>query len=253
VTARNLLAAEATKLFTTRITLILATVTILVTWPMAWTNAASGADLPADDPRLFSSEPIPVEYQGFDMAGFGYVLIVALGALWAGSEYGAGRQIRTTLIASPNRAAVFLVKSALLTVIIGATAFLTMWGTIVITHASANSGVSPWALSPAIWAHIAGVTAAWILTGLMAFAIGTLARTAILPLILLIPFVIGISDLLTRLWIGARFLPIAAGAAMYSDPDGGAYLAPLAGGIVQAAWALILLAISFTVFVRRDT
>lgn len=38
------------------------------------------------------------------MAGFGYVLIVALAALWSGSEYGSGKQIRTTLLATPRRA-----------------------------------------------------------------------------------------------------------------------------------------------------
>ena len=64
MTALALTRSELTKLTTAKAVWILALVTVLGTWPMAWTNAASGADLPADDPRLVSSEPIPVPDQG---------------------------------------------------------------------------------------------------------------------------------------------------------------------------------------------
>ncbi|MFT2752144.1 hypothetical protein [Clavibacter sp. Sh2088] len=252
MSVRGLAASELTKARTLRAIPVLAAVAVLATWPMAWTNAASGADIAPDDPRLFSSVPIPTEYQGFEMAGFGYVLIVALGALWAGGEHGAGRQIRSTLLASPRRVPVFVVSAALLAVVTAIVAFLTMWGAIVITHASSGGDVDPWRLTPAIWAHLGGVTLAWVLTALTAFAVGSLARTAILPVILLLPLVVGIGDLLAGAWAGARFLPVTAGAAMYSDPAAGAYLSPAVGGVVQAAWAAVLLGVALVVFVRRD-
>ena len=43
-----LVRSETTKLLTTKATWILALVTVLGTLPMAWTNSASTADLPAD-------------------------------------------------------------------------------------------------------------------------------------------------------------------------------------------------------------
>lgn len=248
----SLARSETTKLVTVRPMWILALVTILGTWPMAWTNTASSVDLDPDDPRLFSAEPIPLAFQGFEMAGFGYVLVVALAALWAGSEYGAGKQIRTTLLATPQRLRVFLVKTLLLTITVAGIAFLTMWGTIVITHAAGDAGVDPWALNPAIWANLGGVTLAWTLTALIAFAVGVLARTAILPLILVVPLVIGISDFLAGFWDGAKYLPVAAGAALYSDPASGIHLEPLGGGITQAVWAVVLLTAAAITFIRRD-
>lgn len=251
MTTLNLFLSESTKLFTSMSTWVLAGATILLTWPMALTNAGS-SDLPADDPRLFSSEPIPLEFQGFEMAGFGYVLVVALASLWAGSEYGGGKQIRTTLTATPKRGRVFIAKAILLAVTVAAIAFLTMAGTIIITHAVSNSDLNTWQLSPEIWANIGGVTIAWTLTALIAFAVGTLARTAILPLILITPLVIGIGDFLASFWDGARFLPVAAGAAMYSDPASGSYLPALTGGAVQALWALALLVAAGITFTRRD-
>lgn len=247
-----LVRSETAKLWTVRSTWILALVTILGTWAMAWPNAASGVGLQQGDPRLFSATPVPVEYQGFDMAGFGSVLVVALAALWAGSEHGSGRQLRTTLLATPQRLRVFAVKALLLAVTAAAVGFVTMWGTLVITHAAGQTGVSPWMLTPETWASLGGVTFAWTLSALVAFAIGMLARTAIFPLILFLPLAIGLGDLLAQIWEPARYLPVVAGAAMYTDPAAGAFLAPVAGGLVQAAWAVGLLFAAAAVFVRRD-
>ncbi|WP_454118485.1 hypothetical protein [Microbacterium lacticum] len=247
-----LIRSETTKLLTTKATWILALVTVLGTLPMAWTNSVSSADLPADSELLFSSAPIPPEYQGFEMAGFGYVLIVALAALWSGSEYGSGKQIRTTLLATPKRLRVFVVKATLLAVFVALIAFVTMTGTIIITHAAADTGIDPWALTPAIWANLSGVTLAWTLTALIAFAVGTIARTAILPLILVVPLVIGVGDFLAGFWSGAKFLPTTAGAAMYNDPASGTFLDPAMGALVQTGWAIVLLVAASVAFTRRD-
>ncbi|WP_448235468.1 hypothetical protein [Microbacterium paulum] len=243
--------AESRKILTVRSTWILAGVTIFATWAMAWMNAASYG-LSSDDPRLVSSAPVPLEFRGFEMAGFGYVFIIVIGALWAASEFGPGRQIRTTLATTPARSRVFWVKAAVLSAVLALVSFLTMGGAIVLTHAASDDGLNPWLLSPAIWAHVGGLTLAWTLTGLIAFALGILARTAILPLILLLPLVIGIGDFLVGLWRGAAFLPIVAGAATYSDPSAGIYLAPVVGGIVQGLWAAALLAVASIMFLRRD-
>lgn len=249
---KALIRSETTKLLTLKATWILALVTLLGTLPMAWTNSASSADLPADSELLFSSVPIPAEYQGFDMAGFGYVLIVTLAALWSGSEYGSGNQIRTTLLATPKRLRVFVVKAVLLGGLVALTGAVTMSGTIIITHTAMDTGVVPWALTPRIWAHLGGVTLAWTLTALITFAVGTIARTAILPLILIIPLVIGVGDFIASFWSGARFLPVTAGAAMYNDPSSGTFLDPSTGALVQSGWAIALLVAAGITFTRRD-
>ena len=244
--------SEAMKLLSARSTWIIAIVAILGTWPMAWTNSASTADLPADSELLFSSTPIAPEYQGFDMAGFGYVLVVILASLWAGSEYGDGKQIRTTLLATPKRLRVFCTKAAILALLIAIIAFATTTGTIIITHSAGDSGIDPWALTPLIWANIGGVTLAWTLTALIAFAVGTMARTMVLPLILIVPLVIGIGDFLAGFWDDAKYLPTNAGAAMYSDATAGLHLPPVLGGLVQVGWAALLLTVSAIAFSRRD-
>lgn len=247
-----LLGSEARKLATTRAVWVLALLAALGTWPMAWSNGASAAGLPVDSELLFSAVPIPVDYAGFEMAGFGHVLVIALAALWAGSEYGAGGQIRTTLLATPRRTRVFMTKAALLAALVAAVGLVAMVGTLVITHAVGDTGIDPWRLTPAIWARIAGVALAWTLIALVTFAIGVLARSAIAPLILVVPLAIGLGDFLAGLWEGARFLPTTAGAALYSDPETGPFLGALEGGLVLGGWAAALLLLAGVVFARRD-
>ncbi|MFC0673853.1 hypothetical protein [Brachybacterium hainanense] len=250
MSALALARSEASKLLTMPSTGVLAAVTILGTWPQAWSNAAAYT-LSADDPRLFG-EPVPPEFHGFSMAGFGYVFIVVLGALWAAGEYGGARQIQATLTATPRRAPVFAVKAAWLAVTTAVISFLSMGGAIMITHAAAGDGIHPFLLTGRIWGLIGGLVASWTLTALIAFALGSLARSAVVPMLVLMPLVVGLGSFLAGIWAPAMHLPVVAGSALYSPPDSTGVLDPLAGGLVQLAWAAVLLVVAGTAFIRRD-
>ena len=246
----HLVRSESTKLLTAPSTWVISAATILGTWPQAWSNAAAYS-LPPDDPRLFG-EPTPVAFHGFALAGFGYTFVVILGALWAAGEYGGTRQIQATLTATPNRGRVLAVKLALLAALTALIAVLSMGGAIMITHAAADDGVHPLLLTPEIWALIGGLTAAWVLTALIAFALGLLARSAILPLIALLPLVIGLGDFLASIWDVAAYFPITAGSALYTAPGSDGVLGPATGGLVHAAWAAVLVTVAGVAFARRD-
>lgn len=250
MTLRYLIRSESTKLLTAPSTWIISVVTVLGTWPQAWSNAGAYT-LPPDDPRLFG-DPGPVEYHGFEMAGFGYVFVIVLGALWAASEYGGARQIVTTLTATPHRGRVLAIKMLLLAALTAVIALLSMGGAIIITHATAADGINPFLLTPEIWSLIGGLIAAWVLTGLIAFALGILARGAILPLIVLMPLVVGLGTFLAGIWTVASYFPVTAGTALYTPPGTDGILAPALGGIVHAIWALTLVAIAAVSFIRRD-
>lgn len=242
--------SESTKLFTAPSTSTIAAVTILGTWPQAWASATAYT-LPPDDPRLFG-EPSPLAYHGFEMAGFGYTFIVVLGALWAASEYGGSSQIRTTLTATPRRVRVIVVKMLLLATATAVIALLSMAGAIMITHAVADDGVDPLLLTPEIWALIGRLILAWVCTALIAFALGTLAGSAVLPIIVLMPLVIGLGSFLAGIWNVAGYFPVTAGEALYTAPGFDGVLDPITGGLVHAAWALVLVASAVIAFTRRD-
>ena len=253
-------AVELFKFATCRPLWMLPLLTIGLTWALTYLSglseiAATGGDLAgssaADNPLLYSAHPLPVEYQGFDMMNIGVVLMVALGALYAGSEYGTGL-IRSSLIADPHRLRLFATRAALLGTLIGATAALAMGVGTVIRHlALGDQGLSPLAFPPLVWRNLAGVALVWTALGLLAYGLGVLARNPILPLVLLMPLVVGLGDFFATLWQPARYLPPAAGAALFGPLDA-SHLAPGSGALVMTAWAVGGLVLAGLVFSRRD-
>lgn len=248
----RLLRSEFYKLFTARSTWVIAAAMLVGTWGMSYVDAYEAVGVSSDDPRLYSAVPVPAEYNGFDMAGWGYVFVVALGALWAASEYGRSGQIRTTLAASPKRLGLFGIKALVCASSVMLLSFASMSGGVMITHYLARDGISPIALNAAVWAHLAGLAYAWAMVALLAFSLGVLARSMIVPLAVLLPLVVGIGDFLVGLTPWAKYLPTVAAESLYSYSGSGTFLSPLAGGIVVGVWGLLLSAIAGFVFFRRD-
>lgn len=234
--------------------------TVALTWSLTYLAglsevAATGGDLAgatsATNPLLYAAQPLPLEFQGFDMMNIGLVLVVALGALYAGSEYRNGL-IRSSLIADPARLRLFASKAAVLVGVITVTAVLAMGVGTVIRHlALGDHGLAPLAFPPLVWRNIAGVTLSWVVLGLLAFAIGMLARSSLVALIIVIPLVVGIGDFLVTLWAPARFLPPAAGTGLFTPADG-THLPAGSGAVVLVAWAIAAAALAGFAFSRRD-
>ena len=259
--AGNRARAELTKFATDKPLWLLPLATIALTWSLTYLAglselAATGGDLAGatseNNPLLYAAEPLPLEFQGFDMMNIGLVLVVALGALYAGSEYSAGL-IRSSLIADPARLRLFATKAAVLLAVILVTGILAMGVGTVIRHlALGDSGLDPLAFPPLVWRNLAGVLLCWTVLGLMSFGIGVLARNPLVPLIVTIPFVVGIGDFLLTLWAPARFLPPAAGSGLFTPADG-THLEAGTGALVMAAWAIGSAALAGFAFTRRDT
>jgi ABC-type transport system involved in multi-copper enzyme maturation permease subunit len=95
----------------------------------------------------------------------------------------------------------------------------------------------------------------WLLTALIAFAITALARSGVIPLLVLIvnSSLVSFSLLLTNITPLAHWLPDMAGRRLFDGPytvEGGLDAGP--GAVVMAGWTVALLAIAAIVFRRRD-
>ncbi|WP_158253834.1 hypothetical protein [Cryobacterium sp. N22] len=258
--AAHRVGVEVVKFATTTALWLLPVLTIALTGSLTYLAglsevAATGGDLAgatsATNPQLYSAQPLPVEYQGFDMMNIGLILMIALGALYAGSEYRNGL-LRSSLIADPHRLRLFATRAAVLAVVVAVTAIVAMGGGTVLRHlALGDQGLAPLAFPPLVWRNIGGVALTWTVLALLAFAIGVLARNAILPLVVIVPLSVGLGDFLITLWAPARFVPPAAGASLYTPADG-THLAAAAGAIVLVAWAGVAVVLAGIVFRRRD-
>lgn len=200
----------------------------------------------------------------FAMMPLGTVGAVVIGVVAMSSEYtaartdaGGGRQITTTLTAIPGRLRLLTAKALSVIVLVTVIAIVAVPLSVVVANVIiGDAGTEIVSIDHAVrrWA---GGALYWTLTGLIAFAITVLARSGIIPLIILIAnsSVVSFSLLLTNLTPLAHWLPDMAGRNLFGFPEdsvvpGG--LEPIPGAIVMGCWTLALLIVAGVVFRRRD-
>lgn len=192
---------------------------------------------------------------------FGQLLIASLAVVLIASEWGTG-MIRSTMVAVPTRIPALLAKNlviALIAFVLGAVAaFISYFISQPILSgedlefALTDDGVLRSVLNTGTYLAFIAV---------ISMAIGTLLRNTaggvvtaiglffVFPLII-VNLIQGLAD-----WIpdAARFLPTNAGERMMTvSSDTAGQLTAMEGGLVMAAWAVVLLVISLIVVKRRD-
>jgi len=199
----------------------------------------------------------------FNTVPLGTVGAVILGVIVISSEYtantpdaGGGRQISATLVATPHRLVLLLSKVVVIVVLIVVTAVTAIAVSLGLAQVILGTTGGHEDLSDMI-ARSAGVALYWTLMSLIALAVTVFTRSGIVPLIWFIAnsSLISVSLLLSKLTSLARYLPDLAGMRLFATPSSLAVqdpLEPLTGGLVMAAWAIVLLTASTLAFTRRD-
>ncbi|MCI1747632.1 MAG: ABC transporter permease [Acidipropionibacterium sp.] len=195
---------------------------------------------------------VPMESQGFEVAGFGQPLIILLAALITGTEYLDG-QIRTTLLATPRRGRVIAAKLVLvagLSAVIGVIAI----GLSVLGKRAALShrGLAVGGFTSHMALNLTTVALNYALLGLIAAAVTIIARTFIVTLVVLVPLVLGVTISLIGVVPAVKYLPDLAGIQLLMRYPPMGLLDPLPGGIVMAAWTLVLVGLAWWLARVRD-
>ena len=257
----NMFAAELRKIATLPATWVALAVTLLGSVGVTVLNAiATRAAL--DSGERESRAFVSVFETGYAAVPLGTVGAVVIGVVAMSSEYtannadaGSGRQITTTLAASPHRTGLLVAKALAVVLLVVVAAAATIPASVGIARLIIGGG-SPEtvALDDALLRAL-GATLYWTLTGLIALAITVLARSGIIPLVVLVAnnSLVSVSLLLTSITPLAHWLPDMAGRRLFgglSTVEGGLDAGP--GALVMAAWTLVLLAVAGVVFSRRD-
>jgi hypothetical protein len=191
---------------------------------------------------------------------FGQLLIASLAVVLIASEWATG-MIRSTMVAVPKRVPALLAKNAIaaaVSFLIGAAAALLSY---VVAQPILAVEDLDFALSDdRIGASIVNTGTYLALIAVISMGIGTLLRntaggvvTAV-GLFFVLPVIV--VNLISRLadWIpdAARFLPTNAGEQLVAVVAEEGALTQLEGGLVMAAWAVVLLVASLLVTRKRD-
>ena len=271
VTFPRVLKSEWIKVNTVPSTVILLAITVVVMVGLAalaaWQtvvvldliNSASTPEeaLAFGDPQMYRDLVPEIPSSGIF---FGQLLIASLAVVLIASEWGTG-MIRSTFSAVPKRIPALLAKNliiALISFVVGAGAAFVSF--LVAQPILGSEDLTLSLNDDGVLASILNTGTCLALIAVFSMAIGTLLRntaggvvTAI-GVIFVLPMVVsliqGIAD-----WIpdAARFLPSSAGTQLVmAGATAEGDLTQLEGGLVLAAWAVVLLVISLIVTKRRD-
>lgn len=192
----------------------------------------------------------------------GTVGAVIVGVLVMGSEYsedssgvGSGRQITSTLTATPVRSQILMAKAVTVMAFVVVMAALIIPASIFLVRLIIGEVGVETVGAGGLIARSMGATLYWLLTGLMALSLAALARGVLIPLTFLIVnnSLVSFSYLLTKVTPLANWLPDLAGRNLFMTP--GEYpegLDAVPGALVMGAWTVALLLIAGRVFSRRD-
>jgi ABC-2 type transport system permease protein len=170
-------------------------------------------------------------------------------------DAGGGRQLGTTLVATPQRVGVLTAKAATTVLLVLATALAVIPTSLLLAQAViADAAVEAVPLDEGLWRSL-GAALYWSLTALLALAVTVVVRNGIVPLVILImnSSLVSVSFLMTKLTPAAHWLPDMAGRRLFGDVDtvpGGLAAGP--GALVMAAWTVALLVVAALTFSRRD-
>ena len=168
---------------------------------------------PATNPELAEAIP-PIEFLGFDVTLFGVFIMIILGSIYGAEEYKRSA-IRTSLLSITNRSS-FLVSKTLVWLIFSfIISFLSIFLTINMTHyVLGQDGLLLFSLNGTVWFYIFLASIAWTLLGLLAYIMALTFKTAIVPLLFLLPQVYNLGTFLANYISAAKFLPVALGQGL---------------------------------------
>ncbi|MFE0130799.1 ABC transporter permease [Streptomyces sp. NPDC059037] len=178
------------------------------------------------------------EQAGLDGILYGQLALIVFGVLVVSSEYGSG-MMRVSLLAVPRRGRLYAAKMAVTATVALLVAIpVTVAGYLVTQLALGSHGASIGA--EGVPRALAG--AVLYLTLMTLFAAGTAAaaRSAVVPLAILLPMVLAGSQILSVIGATkevARYFPDRAGARMLTVDAGDAYT----GGAVLLVWTVAAL------------
>ncbi len=246
--------AEVTKLWTVRATpialaLVFATsvgIGILSGWSA---RMAIESDNPALRPDFTPEEA------GLDGILYGQIAMIVFGVLVVTSEYGTG-MIRLSLIAVPRREQFYAAKLA----VAALAAALVAAPAAILGYLATQAALGPHGASittPGVPGALGGAVLYLTLMCLLAAGIAAAARSAILPLAVLLPLVLAGSQILSVINATselAKYLPDRAGISLLSVrvPDDVEALSAPAGLAVLVAWSLAAVLGGLLVLRSRD-
>ncbi len=189
---------------------------------------------------------------GFDVIVFGLLPMIVWGAVHSAKEY-EHHSLRTSLLIAGDKNILFFSKIGVFFFFSLAISFVSIYGTILITHLSlGKESIHPILLNATIWKYILLGVIAWTLLAMLAFLMGSLFRTAVVPLLFLIPQVYNVWNFLNERFSFGKFLPVSLGNGLIAASHEMLSSSPIENIFYLGIWIITIGLMSYVRFNRSD-
>jgi hypothetical protein len=245
---RDAIRSEWIKLRTTRATVVLVLLALLV--PVALVILVT-ASVPLDTlPDDTVANRFSLTISG---AGIGDALLAVAGVLVMSAEY-RHNTIRVTLAAIPKRARVLgakVVVVAAVSLVVSAVAVVSSY--VVGSAILGGRGYGVSIGDPGVARSVVGAVVLGALQGLLGLAVGTIVRATAGAITLVVLWPVLIESLLFALVPSVgKYLPYTAGLALQSPESAKDILPPLGGGAIIVVFTAVLLVVAGVLLQQRD-
>lgn len=248
--------SELLKLMSAKSTLIVMALVLFLQTGLAFISAkqilAVGLNATPETNSSLAEAIPPIEYLGFDAIMLGLMPMIIIGALFGANEYNK-HSMRTTLLATSKKSTVFFTKTVVLSLFSVVLSFVSIFAAIAITHVALGSeGLNPLFLSSLVWKQIMLSTFSWTALTVLAFVMGFLFKTAIVPLLFLIPQVYNLGNLLAEKSEFGKYLPVALGNGLIATSPSALTDTPINNILFLLLWIAMIGTAAYIRFYRCD-
>lgn len=194
----------------------------------------------------------PIEYLGFDVTLLGILPMIILGSIYGALEY-KSHSMRTSLLSINKKATLFVSKLTTITIISLFISIISILLTIIATHiALGDKGLDIFHFPMTVWSFIFCSVFAWSALTVLSFVMSFLFRSAIIPLLFLIPQVYNLGNLLAEHFFIAKFLPIALGNGLIASSEHMLTVSPFFNIFLLSLWVFFFGCLAYLRFTKSD-
>lgn len=202
----------------------------------------------SDIPKIGTEKDILSAY--LPVLYLGQLGIVVASAAYFGQEY-SHSALRTTLLTQPSRLKLLSVKFINITILVGFTGIVLCVLSLIVVFFRHDIEWSVSLIIKFLGSISLGILS-WIQLAWITSALSIMTKSLIAPIAIMLPLILGLSQMLLAISKLAKFLPDLATMNLFSIPAVNIFLDKWSGLAVQFSWVVLLITISAWLFSNRS-
>lgn len=253
---RNALYSEWLKLYYAKSSRVVLALVLFLQAGFAYLAAKQFLEIgldatPMSHPQLLEAVPA-LQYIGFESLLFGILPLIVWGVSIGASEFRC-HSLRSSLFSVQKRTLLFFGKTLVMALASFLIALFGAMFSIMTSHIALGAeGLNPWTLTPWVWRHIGLAALACMAMTMLGFGMGFLFRSAVVPLLFLIPQVYNVGAYLAERMNWAKYLPFSLANGLIARSENTLSAVPQENLLLLGLWVVGFGALAYLRLAKSD-